>query len=374
MPQLSPSEQIRLRDALLAAYPVPETLWDLVDSIDQNHLLYIGTSTNYPKQIRDLVAAASAASWALQLLEAAGKNRLQDHALSQLVETFGPRLQLARLDPYDTCCLAGSNLLLNRKRLRSALRGLTRPGGKRILVVRDEPLPSTPGIYRTKAGKSHTMHLVFYLRELTGAFETIYIDLEELAEVVPGGSGSQVQPIDLANEIVDLMRLDQTTIPDPPNDSQWARWVRKFGNVFEGALRNDDHNWWILIDGFNAVLLPQQTLDLIKRIAKIASLSLDRVRLVLLGYTDSFPPETVGPYVETERLLSGAALEEATDELGRFFARVCIERQVDLTAERVAALVSEVLENPLLGPENKPIPYHALVPSIQGCLARLQGN
>jgi hypothetical protein len=289
-------------------------------------------------------------------------------------DAAGSPPQGPELDPFDTCCLVGSNLLLNRKGLRSALRSLARPGGKRILVVRDGQIASSPGIFRTKAGKSHTVHVVSYLRELMGGFETIAIDLEELAEVVPGGPGSQIQPIDLANDIVERMRLDQATIPDPPNNSQWARWVHTFGNLFESALRIDGRNWWILIDGFNTILIPQQTLDLVKRIAKITSLSLDRVRLVLLGYTDSFPLDAVGPYVETEELQLGPRVDEATNDLTHFFARACKERQIGLTAERAADLVAEVLAGALPGLDDKPIPYYALIPRVQACLARLQGD
>jgi hypothetical protein len=270
-------------------------------------------------------------------------------------------------NPYNSSFLNGSSVLLNRSALRAAVQDLNRPNGKRILVVKDKDQPTTPGIYRTKTGKSHTVHYVSYLRVAKQEFQSIDIDLEELAERVPEESKGQIQPSDLAKVLLTKMKLPLTLLPERPNNSQWSNWVGDFVDNLEAELRSRGQAWWIVIDGFNAVILPNQTVLLVQGIAKMVSISLDNIRLVLLGYASTLPPDKVLPYVTEETLVRALLREEVFKELGKLYMQACLQRQIPATPESISDLVAQSMGS---GDQQEYL-FADLVTQVMACLTTL---
>jgi hypothetical protein len=237
---------------------------------------------------------------------------------------------LHEMDHFEVCCLTGTHVMVDRTKLRDALRQISRPLGKRILVVKGEP----------KTGKSHTLQLISYLRHVFGNFILVVIDLESFIRTV--GKNAIIEPWDMARRIVKLVGYDME-VPERPHDAQWARWVLDFCDDFEGrALREQAQQdvpiRWIVIDGLNAVLLTQPTLDLIKELAFRISVTLTKFRLILLGYAESLPAQVL-PVAEEEHI---DAIGQ--NELIEFFARARKQLKIPFDDDKLVQAVQHMLD------------------------------
>jgi hypothetical protein len=180
------------------------------------------------------------------------------------------------MDFFDMCRLSGGHVMINRTKLRAALRDINNPFGKRILVIKGND----------KSGKSHSIQLISYAYQMQGAFTLVTVDLEDLKRL--SGSTKPIDPFYLAERIVAQLPGD-FELPDPPRDAQWATWVIRFCEKLQKyGLRNLDTHW-IVIDSFNNVPLEQAAFDLVKQLAHRINLTLTHFRLVLIGYTESLP-------------------------------------------------------------------------------------
>jgi hypothetical protein len=104
-------------------------------------------------------------------------------------------------------------------------------------------------------------------------------------------------------------------VQPPPGDAQWARWNLDFCDAIQPLALAEEEFRWIVIDGFNNVLLPQATIDLVKELSIRISGPLIHLRLVLIGYDDTLSYK-ISPMLKEETI----APIEIRDVLG-FFAR-----------------------------------------------------
>jgi hypothetical protein len=341
---LSPKEWIEVRNTLANAFKENPLREFLATFLSRDYDLYQISGAAYPESLLAMVKAADKEMWLYELILKAAENIPADPELSLLVKKVQPIAPVPGIDHFDACCLCGQHVMVNRGPLRKALRELIKSTGKRILVVQDATLPGKASQHRTKSGKSHTVQFVAYIRQASGRFELTWIDLEPLGKAL--GQGALVQPIDIARKMVTLMKFNpKDLLPDEPFDTQWSRWVLNFCDILEAQLLQDGRSWWIVIDGFNVVPLPQPTLDLVKELANRINVSLERVRLVLLGYSDTFPPEVL-PNVETERVDRGVTQNDVI----KFFEQACLQKQIKPDTERATQFVIDSLQG--LDPQN----------------------
>jgi Effector-associated domain 1 len=323
--RLTPLQTRRTRDAILAAFPSSGQLDDLLLDLGKAYAELEIQGQNYRENILSIIRRAEAEDWVLKLVLEARKRVPADPEFEALERDLKPSAPPPNVDHFNICRLTGSYVMVDRSRLRSALREISRPLGKRILVVKGDP----------KTGKSHTLQLISYLQYVYGNFSLVPVDLEAFVRTL--GPAVIVNPSDLATYLVDQLTWDWK-VPDPPNDSQWARWVLEFCVKFEGRARQDQQVRWVVIDALNTTQLMQPTLDLIKELAHRINLSLPNYRLILLGFSDSLPA-TVLPNVEEEKI---APIGQ--QELIEFFARAYQELNLPLDADKVADVVKSVLE------------------------------
>src|SRR5262249_30134280 len=150
-------------------------------------------------------------------------------------------------------------------------------GGKRILIVKDEAVLAAQTHKRIKTGKSHSMQLMSYVQQVKDDFDIVAVDLAALNDVLP--SGELIQPFDLAKSICSLLKCE-SILKEKAKDEQWARWNLNFCNAFEPEAKKLGKTW-IVIDSFHLVLLPAETIGLIKEIARRVNQTLTKMRIVL---------------------------------------------------------------------------------------------
>jgi hypothetical protein len=330
---LSGPERIEIRNALLNAFNMPSSFSELLVRVDKNPSSYAGQAEPHPAAILLTVLGAESEGWLLQLLQKAVELREHDLALNWWADELVRRQPPVMANParvYDTCCLSGNHLLIDRRALRGALRSLAAPNGKRILIVKDDP-PQPDPFQARKTGKSHTLQMIAYLSQVQRSFEFIEIDLQPMAQAI-----SQIRPIDLARRLA--KKLGWSVSLTEPTDAAWDRWNLDFCDDLEVYARQRSQPVWIVIDSFNLVLMPTPTIGLLRELTVRINHQMANVRLVLLGYGDILPT-AVTPIVEEERI---AQIGEA--ELIEFFASAFPERNIPATHDSVADAVERVFE------------------------------
>lgn len=331
--RLSPQQQVRLQEAFKAAF-APAKLQLLLLEVGREWTDYVVATETYPSQVLAIVKVAASDDWLIELIKAATAKLpgdLELQAIESELTYFAPR---TTVNHFEVCCLTGSHILVNRATLRASLRDLYKITGKRILVVKDKtPIPLAKS---NPSGKSHSVQLISYLETSLGGFELALVDLERVQRKL--GPDKLVQPSDIATRMVKALGYDADIVPDRTNDGQWSRWNLEFCDLFEDVARKDPTVRWLVIDQFNLVLLPQQSVDLIKELASRINGILKNLRLILLGYADTFE-QTVLPTVAEE------ALTEINErELIEFFARAYKELSLPMTEDDIADIVERVLK------------------------------
>jgi hypothetical protein len=200
--------------------------------------------------------------------------------LKEEVKTFAAKVaplerQAGRavVEAYDACFLNGRPFI-DRTNLRALLRelkGETPLKKPRILVVRG----------KEKTGKSHSLNLIKYVAKSFG-YESVYVDLLTL----PVRNRRDLTPDAIGASIARQMKLKD--MPQPGNE-QLSRWPAAFFSWLAGELRDDEREWWIVIDGFTSVKVSQDVHDFIDDLAgSIEKLDpLDGCRVVLISYDDT---------------------------------------------------------------------------------------
>jgi hypothetical protein len=279
-----------------------------------------------------MVTIAEDQGWIGNLIDAASELRPAAHDLQTARAELDTIITAEREDHYAACWLLGDRVMVNRKMLRQALSRLGQPEtGKHILVVQGPAL----------SGKSHSLQLIRYLEERRGGFKLIWTDLARLAASTESGL---VLPADLGQALADQIGL--TGMPAHENEKD-ERWVQRFCNWLTGQLTTRDTNYWIVLDSFNKIVLPEGTHGLIRELALRIETNLGKLRLILLSYTDTdnLPPEVFGG-LEEEPVL-GPIQQIGQPELLAFFAKLYEDRkrrmELDFTPADVATSAATVL-------------------------------
>jgi hypothetical protein len=347
MPQITlvPQQRLRIRDALLDVF-LWERMKDLLAAIGKNGPNYEGQGSTPPTNMMAVVEAAEKENWLVELVDRAHQERPASADISKFRRELAAFIPFASEDPFEVCCLSGSHVMVNRTKLRSALRLLASPRGKRVLVVKDK-VPAPPG-QSSLTGKSHSIQLISYLKAMQD-FRLVNVDLEATSRAV--GAGNVILPSDLARRLCSLfgydgiVPTDNEAIPAAKgglgpnaNNEQWARWNLEFWDKFEArASRDNARPCWVVIDQFNLVFLSQSPLDLVKELASRINVTLDHFRLILIGYASTLPSTVIG-MVEEEMVEPIGEIE-----LIDFFARAYEERRKAYTEDDVARAVLSVM-------------------------------
>jgi hypothetical protein len=318
--------QIRLRDALYFAFQ-SEAAFDqqLLASMNKTLQGLSSRADAYPQRILSVIEAADAAGWIGDLLAAAAACRPADTVLERVRSEISALLPPPGVDHFEACRLSGGHVMIDRHCLRAALRGMVRLTGRRILVVKGGD----------HSGKSHSVQLITYLKLVRGGFTPVIVDLRDFDW--KAARGEIIEPADVADRIVRTMRYD-FTLPERPRDGQWSRWVQDFCVQFESRAIDDTRQWWIVIDTLDKVLVQQPVLDLIKELALRINRTLTGLRLVLIGYGETFPGSVL-PIVDEEVIHP-----IGPDELIEFFALAFDQDGHACDEDEVAAAVRRVLD------------------------------
>ncbi|KAE8756108.1 hypothetical protein FSO04_30865 [Paraburkholderia madseniana] len=310
-------------------------LSDLLTGMNRDFVDYAGYPP-YKNQVRAIVTSAAQEYWLDKLIANALAERPEDVVLQRIESALNQVALPQDFDPFEMCCLSGEYVMVNRKHLRCALRGMSAPHGKRILIVRDKTPPTDGALVCTKTGKSLSVQFISALKQQLHGFELAWIDLRNFNDQL--GSGVQIQPRDLGVKLVRLLGYDVSKVPPEPKDSQWSRWTIDFCDDFEAQTHGDGRSVWIVIDEFNKVGLPQATLDVVKQLAARVAVTLTQFRLILLGYRDTFVPAVL-PHVEEETIDRALSERDVVD----FFIRATQQRHLIIDDERIVEAASEAL-------------------------------
>jgi hypothetical protein len=260
----------RLRTAIGYAFTNVDALRPLVQVVFGKSLDQITLAPSLEDRIFDVVQQANNLSIVALLLDELIKARPSEDGFLQLRGELAAQAPLVGTDYYDVLHLRGGRVMVNRRRLRAALRELCRDDGKRILVVKGPP----------SSGKTYSLQLITYLQQQLGRFKVAYVDLKELEEST---EYSEVRPEEIGEQIAIQMNL--CGMPKRAAE-QDARWVRHFCDWLTGQLSGSGTVGWIVVDSFTKAFLPQGSRDLIRLMAKRLTENLHQCRLILLSYDD----------------------------------------------------------------------------------------
>jgi hypothetical protein len=334
MIQLSGPELRELTVALNGAFATQSRLEELIDYMDLTPRRSLSSMTTQndtpPDMVRKVIKTAEREGWLLQLVLEAHKVNQENDALKKIVARFQQSNLAAAAAPshfYQTCFM-GPRPFVDREDLRAALSRLD-AGNRKIVVVKGAP----------HSGKSYTVQFIAYLRLQLQTFELAWVDLRDLARPNPE-TVIVVTPKMVATSIVEQLKLPAAVIPEKAEET-WDSWNTSFCDRLNPVVAELAKPAWIVIDSFEQVRVPQETLALIKHIAKRLSVTLGNLRLVLLAYNDDLPGDLRLDIV-TEEIpkLTPAHLSLF---LTRIFDQLKAERQMEFTTTDVARATACVL-------------------------------
>jgi hypothetical protein len=320
---LNADQRRRLVTALLGAFPNENALTDMIyfaDFTPPKTLPSITTASGLTSMVRELITKADAEGWLPKLVDEAAKSNPADLALGQFRDELKPLIIAANANHYRVL-LMGDRPLIDREPLRQAMERLA-TGQKRILVVDGDPV----------TGKSHTIWFIRYLRDQHKNFNLVWIDLKELFRAAPDGV---ISPSMIASSMAGQMGMRD--LVQLREEETWAAWTNVFCDNLTGRLANAANPWWLVVDNFAAVRLPQDSLGLVKKLCERLSINIPNLNVVLLSYKESVP-ETVEPDVERETIVSVDA-----GHVGLFFKELYESRQRPASDQVIAQKVAEVL-------------------------------
>lgn len=191
-------------------------------------------------------------------------------ALDQVRQSYQSRqgTPLANLpDPFDACLLDQGRPFIDRRQFRIYLKDINSEGGKRYMVVNG---PSG-------SGKTYSHYMIQALASHC-RFKFSFIELKQ--EIVP-----RYYPDIMARRInrdLTLTNTDKDPIPD--QQAVGDRWGKELCDWLVGKILTDNSCCWIVLDGFSAPDLPDETRILVDSLIYAVDQRLPKVRLVLLDY------------------------------------------------------------------------------------------
>jgi hypothetical protein len=328
VPAPTPDFIKRLHKALLGPLTDREEIWFFLALQLDRELADITADDLRERMVMRVIKRAEQEAWLGDLLDAAVTHYPTICELKTLRNEWAPVHPVAASDPYSVCLLRGSRPFINRDELRFAMRELEEDDGSRILVVHGE----------SGTGKSYTRQYVTHRAEVRKE-RLAWIDLIELTNALRASHG--IKPEHVARRLCDLMQLGSGFVA-PKDDEQYARWNLTFCDRLSGYLSKSPQRWWIIVDGFNSVLLPDATHGLFTQLASHVESMMPSVRLILLGYTGSLPLDA------SDSARRDMASRLSDDHVGKFFTHVYgmrggafTQQDVVESTARVRAVVSQ---------------------------------
>jgi hypothetical protein len=268
--------------------------------------------------ILNLIGKATDEGWLMKLLDAAIA-RTENPLLQQAAAELKPLRRSEKEDPHHVCFLSSNKVMVNRLDLRNALKklGTDEALGPRVLKIYGDPV----------SGKSYSKELIKYLKNTRDGFEPVFIEADDYAD--------GISPSDLADDIVSKMGLKSAELMPPVDQEQDSRWVRGFSSRLIGCLRSNPTYWWIVMDGFDELVLPPAVTDLIIRLVRL-SMDLPRFRLITLGYKYELPDARDYTIEETIKPIN-------REDLAKFFSSLYEQNGQKFDEEKIADHVEEVL-------------------------------
>lgn len=274
-------EIVKFSDAVSAAYQ-PNELTTLLLKLNRRFLDHVNANAPFPQQVVELVGAANSQGWISQLALAVVDDRPNIQPIKDFL-TLNPYWDPSRYPPLahpaDTLRVYGGKSFIGRSVLRSALKKMNTPTGKKVLVV-----TSTHRL----VGKTYSRELInFVSKNLQPSF-VAHAELDE-----------KYDPIKLTKKLAKDMRLNPSLIPDDATEQA----PRTNQDLVPTLLTTDNTNpqpvVWIVLDGFRQA--PSESIrDFIERLAEQIQ-SMVEFRLILLNYPSHFPPQ-VGSWVIKDEL------------------------------------------------------------------------
>jgi Effector-associated domain 1 len=312
--RLTGLQSAALQQALLDAYPEHSHLKLMLSRQLDRNLSRISLAESLDGVAQQLIARANAEGWVYELILAARRDNPGNEALRDFASALPSASGTSGGDNFDVLFFR-NRPLVDRDRLRDALRHLDALDGKRILIVDGG----------AETGKSYSVELIQHLK---GIRQYSVVDIDLLRYAKPN---VEVTAWDIAESIALQMGV---VPPDKVEHEQLSRWVVTCANWLKGKLRNVQETWWIVIDHFERLSLPDSTIDLVQELARLADGPVPNMRLVLVGYRHGLPAN-VEPSVERE------AIEELTEvHLVEFFIRFITQKFSKRLEEEVVAEIA----------------------------------
>jgi hypothetical protein len=319
---LNADQRRRLTKALTEAFPTEAALAQMVyfaDLTPPRTLQAITTASGIDALVRELMTRADGEGWLPKLVDEAAKQN-PHQGLAEFRDEIKPLILAAAANHYRVL-LMGDRPLIDRENLREAVERLA-TGKKRILVIDGDPV----------SGKSHTIWFIRHLHDHHRNFGLVWIDLRELAKAAKQGV---IEPVEIARSMA--LQMGIPDVISAREEETWAAWINGFCDRLTGRLATADRPWWLVMDSFAAVALPQDSLGLVKTLCERLVINIPNLNLILLSYKDSIP-DTVEPDVHRETI-------ERIDapQVGLFFKALYESRQVDASEQLIARKLAEVL-------------------------------
>ncbi len=231
-------------------------------------------------------------------------------------------------DPVDELVLRTEMPFLDRHGLRDALRALTFPNSKAIVVVTGPSL----------SGKSYSAQLVDHVSVKLQKFFTAR------ASVIPG-TGASMKPFRVAK----LLALSMGVTRDP--DSEGAKEVdprslEALAMWLMAERSQTGRKWWFVLDGFDDPDIPESTHVFLQHLATEATrgISWGNVCLILLGYPKDRPLPNVRPFLIPEELTVDAIGEDELEAYFKFKLRLLGRKFSKTAVTKASRLVIGAVE------------------------------
>ncbi|AKJ08090.1 hypothetical protein ATI61_107524 [Archangium gephyra] len=320
---------VSLVEALKGVYPSQhdlELLAGLGLGASLDHLTPPGT---LEYRIFKLVERYDAEAKVPKLVHAVHSHRPGDPKVRALFARFFPgsvpvptEATQGAASPFDCYRLGEDTLFLDRKELRKALRAIESGSGRNVLVITG----------RRGSGKTFTCRLLQHGANQHG-YQIVVVNLRE--ELLPGDG-----PDVLARSLLRQMGLSVNELPAQGQESA-TRWILNIVHWMVGLIRNAQSNkkWWLVIDGFERDVTPEEVRLLVTHLAAKIDLSLPNVRLGLLGYDEPPAPPLTPARARFEKLgrINQSDIEE-------FFAQAFQERGQPVSPDILKVASERVLQ------------------------------
>jgi hypothetical protein len=233
---------------------------------------YVPANAIFPTQVDQLVGAANSQGWISQLVLAVLDDRPDNQAIKDFLSQrpyWDPAKHPRLVHLSETLRVLGGGSFIGRSVLRSALRNMDQPTGKRVLMV-----TST----HRKVGKTYSTELVDFISQNSPMTEMAYVDLDS----------ETYNQIKLAKKLAREMRLDENLIPDEATE-QAARANQDLVSLLIPRGTNPSPKvWWIVLDGFRDQIPSEAIQEFIAQLAQRIRRTKE-FRLVLLNYASNLP-------------------------------------------------------------------------------------